>query len=95
MADVKIPFGIVFCCNAMIILFQKQKANKNDNDDDDDWGDDFTEDAIKKRMEELSDAAKGLAFTDDLEKSAEDRLNMIYELIKVFLTTVMLFCEHC
>lgn len=51
--------------------------------DDDDWGDDFTDEAIKQRMDELSDAAKGLAFTDDLEKSAEDRLNMVYETIKV------------
>ena len=38
---------------------------------------------MKKRMEELSDAAKGLAFTNDLEKSAEERLNMVYEILKV------------
>ncbi|XP_055879053.1 eukaryotic translation initiation factor 5-like [Biomphalaria glabrata] len=57
----------------------KQKGD----DDDEDWGDDFTEEAIKQRMEELSDAAKGLAFTDDLEKSAEERLNIIYEKIKI------------
>jgi len=55
----------------------------DDNVDEDDWGDEFTEEAIKKRMEELSDAAKGLAFTDDLEKSAEDRLNMVYNLLKL------------
>jgi len=53
------------------------------DDDDEDWGDDFTEEAIKKRMEELSDAAKGLAFTNDLDKSAEERLNMVYEMLKV------------
>ena len=34
-------------------------------------------------MEELSDAAKGLAFTNDLEKSSEDRVNMVYEMLKV------------
>lgn len=56
---------------------------KADDKDDDDWGDDFTEEAIKARMEELSDAAKGLAFTDDLEKPAEDRLNMVYEMLKI------------
>uniref|UniRef100_A0A0B7B9X6 Eukaryotic translation initiation factor 5 n=1 Tax=Arion vulgaris TaxID=1028688 RepID=A0A0B7B9X6_9EUPU len=59
------------------------KLNAGKEADDDDWGDDFTEEAIKQRMEALSDAAKGLAFTDDLEKSAEERLNMIYELIKI------------
>merc|ERR1719330_1328987 len=55
----------------------------SNNADDDDWGDDFTEEAIKKRMEELSDAAKGLAFTDDLEKKPEERLNMVYEMVKL------------
>ncbi|BFZ07108.1 hypothetical protein BsWGS_10147 [Bradybaena similaris] len=69
--------------NMISLVPTKHKGNKNDDDDDDDWGDDFTEDAIKRRMEELSDAAKGLAFTDDLEKSAEERLNIIYELIKI------------
>lgn len=58
-------------------------SNNADDDDDDDWGDDFTEEAIKKRMEELSDAAKGLAFTDDLEKKPEERLNMVYEMVKL------------
>ena len=38
---------------------------------------------MKKRLEELSDAAKGLAFTNDLEKSSEERLNMVYEILKV------------
>lgn len=55
----------------------------NDAGDDEDWGDDFTEEAIKKRMEELSQAAKGLAFTDDLEKSSEDRVNMVYDMLKL------------
>lgn len=36
-------------------------------------------------MDALSSAAKGLAFTDDLEKSEEERLNMIYEKIKVWV----------
>ncbi|GFR68496.1 eukaryotic translation initiation factor, partial [Elysia marginata] len=67
-------------------LLDLPKANDKESeaDDDDGWGDDdqFTEEAIKKRREELSNAAKGLAFTDDLEKSAEDRLNMIYEMVK-------------
>lgn len=51
--------------------------------DDEDWGDAFDDDAVKARMEELTDAAKGLAFTDDLDKSAEDRLNMVLEIVKI------------
>ena len=76
----------------LIFEIYLQKANNKDSeaDDDDGWGDDdqFTEEAIKKRREELSNAAKGLAFTDDLEKSAEERLNMIYEMIKVCLPNI-------
>ncbi|XP_059160536.1 eukaryotic translation initiation factor 5-like [Physella acuta] len=65
--------------NMMSLPPTKQKGDE----DDEDWGDEFTEEAIKQRMEQLSDAAKGLAFTDDLEKPAEERLNIIYELIKI------------
>lgn len=34
-------------------------------------------------MEELSEAAKQMAFTDDLEKTVEERLNMFYHFVKV------------
>lgn len=34
-------------------------------------------------MEELSDAAKNMAFTDDLEKSQEERMDILYRFIKV------------
>ncbi|KAK7103689.1 eukaryotic translation initiation factor 5-like [Littorina saxatilis] len=50
--------------------------------DDDDWGEDFSEEAVKQRMEELSGAAKGLALTDDLEKTDKDRMDILYTLIK-------------
>ena len=66
-----------------VFIYTLKSLPQADDKDDDDWGDDFTEEAIKARMEELSDAAKGLAFTDDLEKPAEDRLNMVYEMLKV------------
>lgn len=35
------------------------------------------------RMEQLTDAAKGLAFSDDLEKTPQERLNMIYKFVEV------------
>lgn len=62
-------------------LLDLPKIDKED--DDEDWGDDFTEEAQKKRLEELTDAAKGLAFTNDLEKSSEERVNMVYEMLKL------------
>ncbi|XP_063426549.1 eukaryotic translation initiation factor 5-like [Mytilus trossulus] len=51
-------------------------------EDDEDWGEDFSEDAVKQRMEELSEAAKQMAFTDDLEKTIEERLNIFYHFVK-------------
>jgi len=53
-----------------------------DGGDDDDWGEDFSEEAVKQRMDELSGAAKGLALTDDLEKTDKDRMDILYKLIK-------------
>ncbi|XP_064601567.1 eukaryotic translation initiation factor 5-like [Liolophura sinensis] len=51
-------------------------------EDEDDWGEDVSEDAVKMRMEQLTDAAKGLAFSDDLEKTPQERLNMIYKYVE-------------
>lgn len=53
-------------------------------DDDEDWGDDVSEVAIAKRMQELSAGAKGLTFNSDLEKSQEERLEILFEFVKVF-----------
>lgn len=55
---------------------------RNAEEDDEDWGEDFSEDAVRQRMEELSEAAKQMAFTDDLEKTVEERLNMFYHFVK-------------
>lgn len=58
-----------------------QETSKNE--DEDDWGEDFSEEAVRNRMEELSTAAKQMAFTDDLEKTQEERLNMFYKFVEV------------
>ncbi|ESO84468.1 hypothetical protein LOTGIDRAFT_132224 [Lottia gigantea] len=54
-----------------------------EEDDDGDWGEDITEEAIKQRMEELTDAAKGLALTDDLEKTPEERIDIFYKFLQL------------
>lgn len=53
--------------------------------DEDDWGDDVTEEAVRKRMENISVAARGMTHTDDLEKSQLERGNIFYKFIKVEL----------
>merc|ERR1719317_247996 len=42
-----------------------------DAEDNDDWGEDTSEEAIKKRMEGLGDGVKTLTFNNDLDKSIE------------------------
>ncbi|XP_014663271.1 PREDICTED: eukaryotic translation initiation factor 5-like isoform X2 [Priapulus caudatus] len=51
-------------------------------DDDEDWGDDISEDAVAKRMQELSSGAKGLTLNDDMEKSQEERLEILFKFVK-------------
>lgn len=49
---------------------------------DDDWGD-VSEEAVKERMKELTAAAKSLALNDDLEKTPQERMNIMYDYIKM------------
>uniref|UniRef100_A0A673NBY7 Eukaryotic translation initiation factor 5 n=1 Tax=Sinocyclocheilus rhinocerous TaxID=307959 RepID=A0A673NBY7_9TELE len=53
-----------------------------DGDDDEDWAEETTEEAQRRRMEEISKHAKGLTLTDDLEKSLEERVNIFYNFVK-------------
>lgn len=54
----------------------------DDDDDDEDWGEDLSDEAVAKRMKELTDAAKNMAMTDDLEKTANERMDLFYEFVK-------------
>ncbi|KAI2651873.1 Eukaryotic translation initiation factor 5 [Labeo rohita] len=60
-------------------------AVDGDDDDDEDWAEETTEEAQRRRMEEISEHAKGLTLTDDLEKSLEERVNIFYNFVKVFV----------
>lgn len=63
------------------------------DDDDEDWAEDTTEEAQRRRMEEISEHAKGLTLSDDLEKSLEERVNIFYNFVKVFV--LFLDLETC
>jgi len=54
----------------------------NKNDDDDDWCEDTNEDAVAKRMNELSSGVNRLMTCNDLEKSSEERLQLFFEFVK-------------
>lgn len=51
------------------------------DDDDEDWGEDTNEDAVRQRMDQLSAGAKSLMLNDDLEKSQEDRLSILFDFV--------------
>ena len=55
----------------------------DDEDDDEDWGEDLSADAVNKRMLELTDAAKGMTMSEDMEKPLAERVNLFYEFVKV------------
>ncbi|KAF7649394.1 hypothetical protein LDENG_00141740 [Lucifuga dentata] len=52
------------------------------DDDDEDWAEETTEEAQRRRMEEISDHAKNLTLSDDLEKPLEERVNLFYNFVK-------------
>ncbi|KAJ8411675.1 hypothetical protein AAFF_G00153130 [Aldrovandia affinis] len=52
------------------------------DDDDEDWAEETDEEAQRRRMEEISEHAKNLTLTKDLEKTLEERVNMFYNFVK-------------
>ncbi|CAL9687149.1 unnamed protein product [Knipowitschia caucasica] len=52
------------------------------DDDDEDWAEETTEEAQRRRMEEISDHAKVLTLSEDLEKPLEERVNLFYNFVK-------------
>lgn len=56
---------------------------KDRDDEDEDWAEETTEEAQRRRMEEISDHAKNLTLSDDLEKPLEERVNLFYNFVKV------------
>jgi len=56
--------------------------NGDDYDDDEaDWGEDVSDEAVTKRMKELSGGLGGLVIDNDLEKSEEERINIFYKFV--------------
>jgi len=57
-------------------------SSNNDDADDDDWGEDTNEDAVRKRMDQLSAGAKSLMLNDDLEKSPNERMQILLKFVE-------------
>lgn len=55
-----------------------------DGDDDDDvnWTVDTSVEAVRARMQDLTDGAKNMTVSDDIDKTEKERLDIFYELVK-------------
>jgi len=47
----------------------QQYQKKDAEDDDDNWTSDVSEAAVRKRLEDLTDGAKGMTISEDVEKN--------------------------
>lgn len=51
-------------------------------DDDVNWTVDTSEEAVRARMQDLTDGAKNMTVSDDFDKTEKERLDIFYELVK-------------
>lgn len=62
------------------------EANDDDDwGDDDDWSADVSEEAVKKRMKELTSGITTLAMDNDLEKTEGERIDIFHDFLKAKL----------
>nr|CAI5818372.1 unnamed protein product [Callosobruchus analis] len=50
--------------------------------DNTEWAADVSEEAVRARMLDLTDGAKNMTISDDLEKSEKERMDILYNLVK-------------
>lgn len=54
----------------------------DDDDDDTNWTVDISEEGVRARMQDLTDAAKSMAVSDDAEKTEKERIDIFYDFTK-------------
>lgn len=57
-------------------------STANNDDEDEDWGEETDRDAVRRRADQLSAAAKSLMLNDDLEKTQEERMGIFLEFVE-------------
>jgi translation initiation factor 5 len=60
----------------------ENSGKHNAGDDDTEWAADVSEEAVRARMQDLTDGAKHMTINDDLEKSEKERMDIFYVLVK-------------
>ncbi|XP_045481048.1 eukaryotic translation initiation factor 5 [Harmonia axyridis] len=56
--------------------------NGSGDDDETEWTVDVSEEAVRARMQDLTDGAKNMTISDDLEKTEKERIDILYSLVK-------------
>ncbi|XP_015587173.1 eukaryotic translation initiation factor 5 [Cephus cinctus] len=64
------------------IVVEAPKKIAADDDDDAKWAVDVSEEAVRARLQDLTDGAKGMTISDDLDKSEKERMDIFYKLVK-------------
>ncbi|CAK1582470.1 unnamed protein product [Parnassius mnemosyne] len=59
----------------------KEKA-KHDDDDDGTWTVDVSEEAVRARMQDLTEGAKSMTLSEDTEKNEKQRMDLFYAFVK-------------
>ncbi|CAH2006351.1 unnamed protein product [Acanthoscelides obtectus] len=60
----------------------KSLDRNGSEDDQTEWSADVSEEAVRARMLDLTDGAKNMTISDDLEKSEKERMDILYNLVK-------------
>ncbi|KAJ8970235.1 hypothetical protein NQ317_015675 [Molorchus minor] len=64
------------------IIVEKSVDNEASDDDQTKWAVDVSEEAVRARMLDLTEGAKNMTISDDLEKSEKERMDILYNLVK-------------
>jgi len=60
----------------------KVSGNNDDDDDDAQWSTEVSEEAVRARMQDLSEGAKNITISEDTEKTEKQRMDIFYEYVK-------------
>jgi len=80
-------------CKIMVVFQESNcKSGSDDADDnDEEWSVDTSEDAVKARMEKMTNGVATLTMHSDLEKTSSERVDLFYKFTKV---CSMCACVH-